>query len=101
VDLVFRCGEVASALLLTSAEPSRLSDFVPIRLRQRRPREEGLTGGQGGDVDSGHAGDLGEGFLCEKGLMCSDENVGESEQAREFVVVQDLAREILEEDGIS
>ena len=70
-----------------------------LRLCQRRLREEGLAAGEGREVGGGHAGDLGEGFLREKGLVCGDENVGESEQAREFVVMQDLAGEILEEDA--
>src|SRR6185437_2978432 len=68
-------------------------------LSQRRLREEALATGEGGEVGGGHAGDLGEGFLREKGLVCGDEDVGESEQAREFVVLQDLAGEIFEEDA--
>jgi hypothetical protein len=68
-------------------------------LSQRHLREEALATGEGGEVGGGHAGDLGEGFLREKGLVCGDEDVGESEQAREFVVLQDLAGEILEEEA--
>src|ERR1700760_1089632 len=73
--------------------------LVLSQLGQHRLGKEGLTFREGGEVGGGHASDLGEGFLRQKGLVCSDENVGESEQAREFVVVQDLAGEILEEDA--
>jgi hypothetical protein len=50
------------------------------------------------EVGGGHAGDFREGFLVEKGLVCGDEDIGESEQARECVVLQDLAGEILKQD---
>ena len=61
--------------------------------------EEGGVGGGGLGVGDGDAGDFGEGFLGEEGLMGGDEDVGEGEEAGEFVVVEDLAGEVLEEDA--
>jgi hypothetical protein len=42
------------------------------------------VGGGGLGVGDGDAGDFGQGFLGEEGLMGGDEDVGESEEPGEF-----------------
>ena len=55
--------------------------------------------GEVGDVGGGDAGDFGEGFVGEEGLMGGDEDVREVEEEGEFVVDEELAGEVLEENA--
>lgn len=56
--------------------------------------EKGRAGFELKDVRRRHAGDFAERFMGEEGLVRGDQDVGEIEQQREFVVVQHLAGEV-------
>lgn len=56
-----------------------------------------------GDADNifdGDACDFLEGFLGEEGLVCGDEDVGEVDEADEFIVENDGIGEVLKEDAL-
>jgi hypothetical protein len=56
-------------------------------------------GGGGVEVGDGDAGDLGEGFVGEEGLMRGDEDVGEGEEAGEFVILEAVLGVVLKKDA--
>ena len=66
---------------------------------QRRPLQERFAGGEPLDVLHRGAGDIVQGLARQERLVCRDEHVGERQQSRQYVVLNDLAGEVLEEDA--
>src|SRR4051812_28259140 len=80
--------------------PTGVGPLAAVTLDERRLGKEGLSTRQRDQVRYRHPRDLGQSLVREKGLMCGDQYIRKGEQARELVVLQDPAGEVLEENAL-